>query len=55
MKNKDLVFYAVSTAAIGLFMLIPFASGFSISTDFPGMAFCMEWIQAGENFVVSGN
>ncbi len=55
MKNKDLVFYAVSTVALGLFMLMPLANGFTIDADFPGVAFCMEWIKAGENFVVLGN
>lgn len=55
MKNKDMLLFAVSAVAIGAFMLIPFASGYTVDADFPGITFCQEWIKAGENFIASLN
>ncbi len=53
MKNKDFLLFAVSAVALGAFMLIPYAAGYTVDADFPGIAFCQGWIQAGENFIAS--
>jgi hypothetical protein len=55
MKNKDLVFYAISAFSLALFVLLPAAAGFSIGEDFPGISFLQEWIKSGEQFVSSKN
>ncbi len=55
MKNKDLVFFAVSALALGLFMLMPFAGDISFGEGLPGFAFCQEWFEAGEKYVLSRN
>ena len=55
MKNKDLVFFAVSALALGLFMLMPLAGDISFSESIPGFAFCQEWFSAGEQYVLHRN
>lgn len=55
MKNKDLVFYAISALSMCLFVLLPVAAGFSLGDDFPGISFLQEWIKSGEQFVSSKN
>lgn len=55
MKNKVLAFYVISALCLGLFMLLPMATGYTFDGDFPGLAFCQEWIGAGERFAIYGN
>ena len=53
MKNKDLVFYAISVFSLALLVLLPIAiaNGLSLGGDFPGMTLLQEWIKSGEQFV----
>ncbi|MBL4582130.1 MAG: hypothetical protein JKY29_09955 [Gammaproteobacteria bacterium] len=57
MKNKDLVFYAISAFSLCLLVLLPiaFSSGFSFGDDFPGITLLQEWIKSGEQFASSKN
>ena len=57
MKNKDLVFYAISAFSLSLLVLLPIAiaNGFSLGGDFPGMSLLQDWIESGERFVSSRN
>lgn len=57
MKNKDLVFYAISTFSLALLVFLPIAiaNGFSLGGDFPGMSLLQDWIDSGEQFVSSKN
>ena len=55
MKNKDLVFYAISVFVLCLFVLIPLAIENSSDENFPGNAFLQEWIESGDQFALSKN
>lgn len=55
MKSKNLVFYAVAVFSLCLFMILPLAGGLSLAENIPGYELCLEWIKAGERFVISRN
>lgn len=55
MKNKDLVFYAVSALILALFLTIPIAAELSTGQGSPALAFFQEWIKSGEQFVFRNN
>ena len=55
MKSQDLMFYTISALTIGLLVAVPVVTGLSVGEGFPGLSICEEWIQAGEQFVFSGN
>ncbi|GJM14662.1 MAG: hypothetical protein DHS20C12_30650 [Pseudohongiella sp.] len=55
MKNQDRMFYTITALIVGLFAIVPFATGLSIGEDFPLLALCKEWIDAGERFVFGGS
>lgn len=53
MKNKDLVFYAISVFVLCLFVLVPLAVEISNDENFPGNAFLQKWIDSGDQFALS--
>lgn len=55
MKNKDLVFYAISVLVLCLFVLIPLAVENSSDSSFPGNALLQEWIEHGDQFALRKN
>ena len=55
MKNKDLVFYAISVFVLCLFILTPLAVENSKEENFPGNALLQEWIETGDQFALSKN
>ena len=52
MKNKDLVFYAISAFTLCLFVLVPLAVGSSVAEDFPGIGFLQDWMATGDQFAL---
>lgn len=55
MKNKDLVFYAISVFVLCLFVLTPLAIENSDEGNFPGNAVLQEWIESGDQFALNKN
>lgn len=53
MKNRDLVFYAISVLILSLFVLTPLAVENSKDENFPGNALLQEWIESGDQFALS--
>lgn len=52
MKNKDLVFYAISAFVLCLFALVPLAVEKSSDESFSGNALLQEWIESGDHFAL---
>lgn len=55
MKKKDLMFYTVLILSLSVFVLPPLAYQFAVGENVPGFALLLEWIKAGEQFVLSRN
>ena len=53
MKSKYLPFYAVAAISLGFVAFPSLADQFVLGESSPGFTLCLEWIKAGEQFVLS--